>query len=92
MSKTAKMEFETGDIQKKNSILNDLGANIVIKDLKVSIDILEPLRIIKKGEQKFAKVYRDLEPLENQLGRDKSYIFESNNIRWGGRFQTSPIC
>jgi len=77
------MEFETGDIQKKNSILNDLGANIVIKDLKVSIDILEPLRIIKKGEQKFAKVYRDLEPLENQLGRDKSYIFESNNIRWG---------
>lgn len=89
-AKTAQKEFEIGDIQKKNAILNHLGANIVIKDLKVSIDIQEPLLIIKKGEQKFVNISKGLEPLERLSGRDKAYIFESDSVIWGGRWDLNP--
>jgi site-specific DNA recombinase len=83
-AKTAQKEFEAGDIQKKNSILNHLGANIVIKDLKVSIDIQEPLLIIKKGEQKFVNIQKELEPLENLSVKDKNNFIETRNTTMGG--------
>ena len=89
-AKTAQKEFEIGDIQKKNAILSHLGANIVIKDLKVSIDIQEPLLIIKKGEQKFINISKGLEPLERLSGRGKAYISESDSVIWGGRWDLNP--
>jgi len=63
--------------------LNHLGANIVIKDLKVSIDIQEPLLIIKKGEQKLVNIHRELEPLENSSVKDKNNFIETRNITMG---------
>lgn len=88
--KKAQEEFRNGDIQKKHSILNHLGENIVIKDLKVSMKIEEPLIVIKRGEQKYGQIIKDLEPLETLSEKEKACVLETNNVIMGGRWDLNP--
>ncbi|MFH1544104.1 MAG: recombinase family protein [Patescibacteria group bacterium] len=81
---TAKKRFEKGDLETKNEILRNLGTNIVIKDLNISLEIDAPLIVIKKAKPKFEKAMQTLEPLKWSENKEEMKVLMSQNPIWGG--------
>lgn len=86
----AKSEFERGDLSIKNSILFNLGTNIVIKDLKVSIEVGKPLKIIQKSKPEMVSILETLEPHGKPMSKEEAKILLSKNITWGRRWDSNP--
>lgn len=63
----------------KNDILLNLGANIVIKDLQLSVDIDKPLLIIKKAKSEFEQAIQSLEPSDNVTSQGEVQVLLSKN-------------
>lgn len=85
---TAKQRFEKGDLPAKNGILLNLGANIVIKDLQVTVEVDKPLLIIKKAMPKFEEAMQRLEPQERPTTREEMKVLASKNIIMGTMLDT----
>ncbi len=79
----AKQKFEDGDLTVKNDIFLNLGANIVIKDLHLSVDIDKPLLIIKKAKSKFEKLESTFSPVNTLNGGENIEILSSKKIMMG---------
>lgn len=82
-ARDAKEMFENGNVKTKTNILRSIGANITIKDLKISIDIQEPLIVIKNSKEMFNKIREELEPQKRMNVNEKVVFSASKNIRWG---------
>lgn len=80
---TAKERFEHGDLSIKNSILFNLGVNVVIKDRRVSIDIDKPLKIIQKAKPQMKSILDSLEPQGKPVSMEDVKILLSKNVKWG---------
>lgn len=87
---TAKERFEHGDLSIKNSILFNLGVNVVIKDRKVSIDIDKPLRIIQKAKPQMKSILDSLEPQGKPISIEDAKILLSKNVIWGSWRDLNP--
>lgn len=87
---TAKKRFEKGELDTKNEILRNLGTNIVIEDLKVSIQVDAPLLVIKEAIPKFEEAMKTLEPLNWAEDKEEMKVLMSKNLIWGGRWDSNP--
>lgn len=86
----AKQKFEDGDLPVKNDILLNLGVNLVIKDLQLSVDIDKPLQIIMKARPKFEQAMQSLEPSDNVTSKEEMQVLLSKNLIMGGRWDLNP--
>ena len=86
----AQKKFEKGGLATKNEILNNLGVNIIIKDLQVSLEIDKPLLIIKKARPKFDEAMKSLEPLKAHTSKEEMKVLLSKNPIMGGRWDSNP--
>ena len=89
-AKTAKTRFEEGGLQTKNEILRNLGTNVVITDLKISLEVDAPLMIIKEAKPKFEQAMRTLEPLKWAESKEEMKVLMSENPIWGGKWDSNP--
>lgn len=81
----AKNRFDKSeDLTEKNDILLNLGANVVIKDLTLSIEIDKPLEIVREGKQKFEQVLKTFEPQTRSLSGKEMQVFLAKNTIMGG--------
>lgn len=83
-AKTAKARFDEGGLQTKNEILRNLGTNVVIKDLQISLEVDAPLMIIEEAKPKFEQAMQTLEPLKWAENKEEMKVLMSNNPIWGG--------
>lgn len=81
---TAKKRFDNGGLETKNEILRNLGTNVVIKDLQITLEIDAPLIVIKEAKPKFEKAMRTLEPMEWLTDKEEMKVLMSKNPIWGG--------
>ncbi|MEI7579019.1 MAG: zinc ribbon domain-containing protein [bacterium] len=86
----AKQKFEDGDLPTKNTILLNLGANIVIKDLQLSVKIDKPLIIIKKKEPLFNRAMKSFEPLKSTTSKEEMLVLMSKSPIMGGQWGLNP--
>lgn len=87
---TAKQRFEDGGLDTKNEILRNLGTNVVIKDLEISLEVDAPLIVMKKAKPKFEQAMRTLEPLKWSTDKEEMKILMSKNPIWGDRWDLNP--
>jgi DNA invertase Pin-like site-specific DNA recombinase len=83
-AKTAKSKFEKAkDLHTKNEILLGLGTNVIIQDLKISLDVQKPLIVMKDVQPKFDEAMKTLEPLNYQTDKEEMQVLMSKNPIWG---------
>ncbi len=87
---TAKKRFDEGGVGTKNEILRNLGTNIVIKDLQISLEVNAPLMVIKEIKPKFEQTMRTLEPLKWTENKEEMKILMTKNPIWGSRWDLNP--
>ncbi len=80
---TAKKRFDEGGLETKNEILRNLGTNVVIRDLQISLDVDAPLIVIQKAKPKFEQALRTLEPLKWSTDKEEMKILMLKNPIWG---------
>ena len=79
----AKRKFDTTkDLTEKRIILHALGSNPILKDKKLYIDIIKPLKIIEDGLTKINKNFEMLEPTEKTLSKRDYMISEPVRLTW----------
>ena len=76
-AETAKKKFETGTIEDKRQILNNLGSNLFLKDKILSISIEKPLILIEKAAKEVKIIHNRLEPLKSGQNEHKMELLYS---------------
>jgi len=78
----AKESFETGSLEDKRSILQNLGSNLFLKDKKLQIQIEKPLQIIERGLKAVGNGKGTLEPPKNGFFKAKPGLVEKKFLSW----------
>jgi len=84
LARDSKKEFETGNLDKKRQILQDIGSNLFLKDRKLSISIEEPLIYIGQAAPIAWQIKRRLEPVKTGDYQAKLEELYSKNAFLGG--------
>jgi len=79
----AKFVFEHGGLTEKNNILMNLGANIVIKDLKINLEIDKPLIILRESKPFLEKAIPRFEPEKSLVNKENMKVYMSQSTEWG---------
>ena len=89
-AETAKQQFETGDLKTKRQIIQTLGSNLYLTDRTVTIELTEPLDLIKGIAPDVHKLVKRLEPL-SQVQHDTKYDVELVfSKKWRRRRDSNP--
>ena len=60
----AKSKFENGSMEVKKGILASLGSNLLLRDKKLEITVLKPLRVVEEMAIEVSHINKRLEPLK----------------------------
>lgn len=85
LARDSKEEFETGNLDKKRQILQDIGYNLFLKDRKLSISIQKPLIYIGQAAPIAWQIKRRLEPVKTGEYQAKLEELYSKNAFLGER-------
>lgn len=81
----AKRKFDTTkDLTEKRVILQALGSNPILKDKKLYIDMIKPLKVIGNGLTKINENFEMLEPSNNPLSKRDYLLSEPVRLTWLG--------
>ena len=84
-AETAKQQFETGTLETKRKIIQTFGSNLYLVDRTLTIELTEPLELIKEVAPEVCAVVKRLEPLnqvQNECRNGLKMVFSE---KWRGR-------
>ncbi len=59
--------FKDGDLKTKKAILQGIGSNLILKDKRISLDLLKPFQYIQEKQNAVIMVSERLEPAEESV-------------------------
>ena len=84
LARDSKKEFETGNLDAKRRILQDIGSNLLLKDGKLHVSIQKPLIHIGQAAPVAWQLKRRLEPVKTGEYQAKLEELYSKNAFLGG--------
>ena len=85
-AETARQQFEIGTLETKRKIIQTLGSNLYLADRTLTIELTEPLELIKGVAPEVCAVVKRLEPL-NQVQNDAQKGLE---MVFSGKWRRRP--
>ena len=80
----ARINFNTGNLQKKREMVRTIGTNFVLKDKKLYIEQKDYFEPIQKGYKALEAEYLALEPDKLPLNKAKTELLNSVFTKWQG--------
>ena len=92
-AETAKQQFEVGTLETKRKIIQPLGSNLYLADKTLTIELTEPLELIKGVAPEVCAAVKQLDPL-NQVQNECQNSLERCLVKNGGAGWTGlePVC
>jgi site-specific DNA recombinase len=89
-AETARQQFEIGTLETKRKIIQTLGSNLYLADRTLTIELTEPLELIKGVSPEVCAVVKRLEPVK-QVQKDAQKGLERVfNEKWRERWDSNP--
>ncbi len=89
-AKQARGWFEKGSADEKRAIVSALGINFVLKDKKLSVDLLKPIEKIQEAKAIMVQQPNTFEPEEKTAKSTQTTTFDPSNPIWGGQRESNP--
>ncbi len=91
-AQTAKDRFENGNNDVRRAILLTLGANLTLKDNKLSISLAKPLVVLQNAAKAIREIHDACEPQKAQLKASEIAKVYSENPVLGASRESDPYC
>ena len=79
------LQFETGTIETKKQIIQTLGSNLYLTDKVITIELANPLELIKNIAPEISRVVKRLEPISQAQKNGEKCLEYTFNEKWRGR-------